>query len=161
VLGSKGNMPPRLALAYVYDIYVQLALEYKLHSLLAYQTNREGSKENQGKYSDDAGENRLIDHNDAGESFGAMQNATNVISLNRSPRAQQLNQMTFFISKSRSNKTGVAVVAKTNFAASQTHSNELGAIAYEGNRTKDNSIDQILSEFKNQTVPNEIIDQEH
>jgi hypothetical protein len=161
VIASKGNMPPRLSLEYVYDIYVQLALEYNFHSLLAFQTNREGSKENRGKYSDDSGENRLLDVDDAGESYGPMKNATNVISLNRSPRAAQLNQMTFFISKSRSNKTGMAVVAKTNFAAALTHSNELGAIAYEGNRTKDNSIDQILSEFKNQVIPAEAIDQEH
>jgi replicative DNA helicase len=160
-MAAKGNMPHRICVEYVYNIYIQLALEYKMHSLLAYQTNREASKENHGKYSDDAGENRLIGVDDAGEAFGPMKDATNVITLNRSPRAELLNQMTFFISKSRSNKTGVAVVAKTNFGAAQTHSNELGAISYVGTRTKDNSIEQILQEHKNEAVPLDLIEQEN
>lgn len=127
---SRGTTALRTSIEVVYDYYVQLALEYKFHALLAIQTNREGSKVNKGENT-----NRLLMMEDVAEAFGAMMIASNVITLNRSPRAQKEHWLTYFVAKSRSNQVGTAVVARTNFAASITHSDRLGAFGYLGTST--------------------------
>jgi replicative DNA helicase len=127
---SRGTNALRTSIEVVYDYYVQLALEYKFHALLAIQTNREGSKVNKGENT-----NRLLMMEDVAEAFGAMMIASNVITLNRSPRAQKENWLTYYVAKSRSTQVGTAVVARTNFAVSLTHADRLGAFGYVGTST--------------------------
>jgi replicative DNA helicase len=127
---SRGTVALRNSIEIVYDYYVQLALEYKFHALLAIQTNREGSKVNKGENT-----NRLLMMEDVAEAFGTMMIASNVITLNRSPRAKKENWMTFYVDKSRSKTTGTAVVARTNFGASMTHADKMGCFGYLGTST--------------------------
>jgi replicative DNA helicase len=147
---ARGALAMRNVIEIVYDFYVQLALEYGFHSLLAIQTNREGSKVNAGLKD----EGRLLMMEDVQEAWGPMTAASNVITLNRSPKAKKHNRMTLYVAKSRSSETGKAIVARTNFAHCLTHSNEMGAIGYDGEQTFDDSIDFLLndSNMRNQMV---------
>lgn len=114
---------------YVYNYFVQLALEYKFHCLLAIQSNRTGSKINQGQKGQ---EDRLLTPEDVNESYGPMQIATNVLTINRDPLSERTDFITYYIGKSRSGEKGWAVVCKSHFAHCITHSNSLGSTYYHG-----------------------------
>lgn len=137
----------------VYNYFVQLALEYDFHSLLAIQTNREGAKVNKGN----ADIRRLLMMEDVSESYGPMQLATNVISINRDPKAKAMNRLTYYIDKSRSNDTGWAIVCRTNYAHAITHSNKLGATYYRGASTMAQKIDDLLRDYTNKEIPFEVL----
>jgi replicative DNA helicase len=139
-LAQGGHMSKRNVDEIVYGYFVQLALEYGFHNLLAIQTNREGSKVNKGQKD----EHRLLVMEDVHESYGVMQEATNVITLNRDPVAKARQHMTFHIDKSRSSETGFAVVARTDFAKARTHHKDLGAIWYRGVATMADQVDDLL-----------------
>jgi hypothetical protein len=139
-LANGGHMSKRNVDEIVYGYFVQLALEYGFHNLLAIQTNREGSKVNKGQKD----EHRLLVMEDVHESYGVMQEATNVITLNRDPVAKARQHMTFHIDKSRSSETGFAVVARTDFGRARTHHNDLGAIWYRGVATMADQVDDLL-----------------
>lgn len=99
----------RLEEEYIYDQFVQLALELNCHCLLGVQTNREGFK----KSSKGSG---MVTVDDVSESFGIMRIATNVITVNRSDedKAQELVHM--YIAKSRSSKTEMVFSSHTDMA---------------------------------------------
>jgi hypothetical protein len=143
--GDKGNMPKRSLDEVVYDYFVQLALEYEWHSLLAIQSNREGARINKGQRG--GGSERLLTMEDVHESYGPMQMATNVWSVNRDAAAAAGHRLTFYIDKSRSSETGWAVVCRTNYACATTHSDELGATWYRGASTHSERLDQLLSQY--------------
>jgi len=102
---------------YVYDQFVNAGMQWRSHMVLPVQTNRDGYKANRG----DSSESRVIDQADAAGSFGIMQKADNVITLNRSPQEQKENYMRFYISKSRTQEAQTTFVTKTDFAKSRTH----------------------------------------
>lgn len=102
---------------YVYDQFVNAAMQWRTHAILPVQTNREGYKANRAGQS----EGRVIDQADAAGSFGIMQKADNVITLNRSPKEQAEGYMRFYISKSRTQGAQTTFVTKTEFAKSATH----------------------------------------
>lgn len=139
-LAAGGHMSKRNVDEIVYGYFVQLALEYGFHSLLAIQTNREGSKVNKGQKD----EHRLLVMEDVHESYGVMQEATNVITLNRDAVAKARAYMTFHIDKSRSSETGFAVCARTDFARARTHHAKLGSIWYRGVATLADQADDLL-----------------
>lgn len=148
---GKGNMPRREIDRVVYDYYVQLALEYGFHSLLAIQTNRDGSKINNGK------EDRLLTMEDVSESWGVMEMASNVISINRSPLAKARNRVTFYVAKSRSSETGTAVVCNSRYDCSLTHHEKFGATWYRDQRTMEDRIDDLLLQYKGQMIPESLL----
>lgn len=151
---ARGSLAMRNVLDIVYDFYVQLALEYGFHSLLAIQTNREGSKVNNGMNT-----NRLLMMEDVQEAWGPMTSASNVITLNRSPNAKKKNRMTFYVAKSRSSETGIAVVARTNFSKGLTHSEDFGAVGYVGTSTMEATIDTFLNDpnMNGQMIPANLV----
>lgn len=150
---AKGNLPRREIDRIVYDYYVQMALDNDFHSLVAIQTNREGSKINKQQNR----ETRLLTMEDASEAFGPMEMATNVITGNRSPRAQINNRMTFLVDKSRSSQKGLAVVAKTDFARAITHDDRLGGVWYRGYGTMDDQIDDLLKQYHGTAIPEHLV----
>lgn len=135
-----------------YGYFVQLALEYNSHCLLPVQSNRTGSKINKNVQAE---EKRLLLGEDVQESFGVIQQATNVITLNRDPLAEALGYMTFYIDKSRSNEKGFAVVCRTDYARATTHSDDLGAIWYRGLETITGRRDfsTLFDRYKGMAVP--------
>lgn len=151
IRNSKGNLEKRHEDNIVYDHFVQLALEFKAHSLLAIQANREGSRVNRGQ----KGESRLLTPEDVSEAFGPIQTATNIITINRDPTAQAKKMLTYYICKSRSSEVGFAVVCKTDFAKGVSHSDNLGATWYRGTArlTDSERMDDILSQHDRQEVP--------
>lgn len=140
VMAKGGQMNKRTLDEIVYGYYIQLALEYNFHALLAIQTNREGAKVNKGQKD----ERRLLVMEDVHESYGVMQEATNVITLNRDALSKARGRMTFHLDKSRSSETGFAVVARTDFAKAITHSNKLGSIWYRGVSTASDKVEEFL-----------------
>lgn len=128
---SKGRMDVRHKIDYIYQQYVQMALEHGWHSLVASQSNREGSKVN----SRTDGQTRLLGMEDNAEAWGPITTATNVFTINRSPEAQQKSRILFRNVKSRSSSTGVVVSATCDFGKCVSHSNDprFGALSYYGN----------------------------
>ncbi len=148
-----GNLAKRNSDEIVYDYFVSLALEYNFHSLLAIQTNRDGSKVNDHQR---GAESRLVGMEDVAESWGPMTIATNVISLNRDAQAESSNRLTWYICKSRSNYKGWAIVCRSNFANCITHSNELGATYYRSKSTMTEKIDYLLNQYAGQEIPKQL-----
>jgi hypothetical protein len=142
---QQGSMNKRNIDEIVYGYFIQLALEYNFHSLLAIQTNREGAKVNKGQRD----ERRLLVMEDVHESYGVMQEATNVITMNKDAVAKARKRMTYHIDKSRSSETGFAIVAKTDFARATTHSDDLGSIWYRGTSTLADQVDDLLANPEN------------
>ena len=135
-----------------YGYFVQLALEYGSHCLLPVQTNRTGSKINKNVQAE---EKRLLLGEDVQESFGVIQQATNVITLNRDPLAEALGYLTFYLDKSRSSEKGFAVVCKSDYARATTHSDELGSVWYRGMDTITNrrNFKDLFDKYKNSAIP--------
>lgn len=147
---SKGMMQKRNSDELVYNYFTQMALDYKCHCLVAIQTNREGSRINRGQK---GSEHRLVGMEDVMESFGAMTTATNVITLNRDPKAEAQQRQAYHIAKSRSNETGWTIVTKTNYGVSITHGAGLKATAYRGSSPMHEQIDQLLETHADQCLP--------
>jgi replicative DNA helicase len=138
----------------VYEYYVQLALEYKFHSLVAIQSNREGSRINSGHNDRGHGpsENRLLGMEDVAEAWGPMTSASNVITLNRSPAAKTRERITYYVAKSRSSATGAAVVAQSNFRTSLTHHPRWRSTLYYGTHTMEEHVDTLLDQHNGQAL---------
>lgn len=138
----------------VYNYFVQLALEYEFHCLTAIQTNREGSKVNQGhsKYGKKM-DSRLLTMEDVLESWGPMTSATNVISINRDQVAKARNRVTFFICKSRSSETDIAITCKSDYGACLSHHESNGCVWYKTGSTLGGRIDSLMDQYKNKEIP--------
>ena len=152
-LAKKGSLQKRNVDQVIYDNYVQLALEYNFHSLVAIQTNREGSKVS--KRTD--GNDRILQSEDVQESFGPIQQATNIITVNRSPWAEANNIITFGVAKCRNNQVGSAVIARSDFACSMSHSEEMGGMHYVGTKLIEEKFNVLFAEWRNQTIPGPLL----
>jgi replicative DNA helicase len=143
-LAYKGSLQKRNIDDIVYENYIQLALEYKFHSLLAIQTNREGSRINKGQNR----ERRILTVEDVQESFGPLQRVSNVLTLNRPPEYEDADFMILGVAKCRSNKKNTAILAKTRFRNCLAFSNDLGGYAWAGSKVPDNlsQLEKILKE---------------
>jgi hypothetical protein len=146
---SGGHMAPRHIMDTVYNYFVNLALEYNWHSLVAIQGNRDSSRVNRGQRE----EGRLLTPEDVSEAFGPMQTATNIISINRDPIAAGKDLLTYYISKSRSSETGWAFICKSNFKHAITHSNKLGAVGYRGSHSQIESAESYMQQYLNSVIP--------
>ena len=145
-----GRLEQRNQDAIVYDYFVQLGLKHRFHVLAAIQTNREGSKANR----DDT---RLLTMEDVRESWDTMTMATNVLTMNRDVNASNKNRVTFYIAKSRSSRIGRAVVCKSDYEASITHREDLGATWYYGTMSLSGHIDDFIERFRGKEIPNEAL----
>jgi hypothetical protein len=152
IQGSQGNLQYRHVLDIVYNRFVQLALEYNYHSVVAFQTNRNGSAINRNIHTE---EKRLLTMEDAAEAWGPMTTATNVISINRDERLMALRKIIFSICKSRSSEVGWAVACNTDFARAITHRDSLGAIYYRGSSTMGDKIESLMEQYLDKEVPME------
>jgi replicative DNA helicase len=149
-MGAGGRLEQRNQDAIVYDYFVQLGLKHRFHVLAAIQTNREGSKANR----DDS---RLLTMEDVRESWDTMTMATNVLTMNRDVNAANKNRVTFYIAKSRSSRIGRAVVCKSDYEASITHREDLGATWYYGTMSLSGHIDNFIERFKGTEISQEAL----
>lgn len=130
--------------SYIYRHFIAMANDIGWHTLLAIQSNREGAKINakiQGY------QKRLLIPQDVAESWPVMCMADNVISMNRDDLAEACEYLTFYVGKSRSNKKGVAVLAKSDYAHSRTHDDILGSTWYPGTSTMSDKVDALLQQY--------------
>jgi replicative DNA helicase len=139
---------------YVYNYFVQLALEYKFHSLLAIQSNRTGSKINRGQK---GFEERLLTPEDANESYGPCQIATNVVTINRGPLEEALGYVIYYICKSRSSDKGWAICCRTNFKNAITHSDSLGCTVYRGDVPLGDQMESLFVAHRGREIPRETL----
>lgn len=101
----------------VYDQYINLCIEHRFHGIFPAQTNREGYK-----ISKDATDLRLVDMDNVGGSFGIVQKADNVITLNRFTSLMgNASVMVFNIVKSRTAETGYRFGSVADFGINRTH----------------------------------------
>lgn len=152
-LAFRGTLQKRNIDQIIYNYFIQLGLEYKFHNLLPIQTNRDGSKVNKRF----GGVNRILVPEDVQDSFGPVQQANNILTINRSPLAEKLGIATLGIGKTRTNTKGKAIIFRTRFDICQTHSNELGGIGYTGTKTIEEKYENLEKQFKNQFVPEGIL----
>lgn len=135
---------------FVYNYFVQLALDLNFHSLVAIQANRTGAKINRGHK---GMEERLLVPEDVNEAYGPMQTATNVITINRPPWYETNGYVCFYVGKSRSNEKGWAVMCKSNYKNCITHSNGLGAIHYRGDVPLTDQVDTLFQKHSQNGKP--------
>lgn len=133
-MNAKGNYQQRQVMDICYEAFVQTALSHNWHSLVAVQTNREGSKKASGydgiQFSGKSREIRFLRNEDIAEAWGPITGATNVITVNRSPEAMMNKMVTYFIAKSRSSMTGIAVTCYEDYELAVTHNDDYGWISY-------------------------------
>lgn len=135
---------------FIYRQFVQLDLEEKFHGLLAAQENKEGAKANDN-------EERLTLPTDVAECWAIAMSATNILTINRGPRAQANSRVTYYLGKSRSSETGWAVTCKSDFGRAISHAPDMSAIAYRGTGTMNDKIEGLLKNYRNCDVPEGIL----
>lgn len=151
---AQGNLQRRQKDEYVYDYFSRLMSELDIHGLTAIQANREASRINRNEK---GREHRLLTLEDVSESFGPCQAATNVITENRSPEDIASHRIVYWLGKSRSSETDWAVVCRSDYAKSVTHSDELGATWYRGTGTMSDKAEALLRDYRGQAVPDHVL----
>ncbi len=118
----------RHGVKYCYNEFERLAQEYKWHQISPVQTNREGY--NRNKYREVADE--MLDAGDISESLGVAQDASNIISLNRSDKDAAMNRMYFKIVKTRGAPANSVIQTNTCFKIGLTHDQAIGHTIIKG-----------------------------
>lgn len=124
---------------YVYDQFVQIALQEKTHTLVAAQTNRDGSRANRAS-------DRFLTSEDIAECYGIIQIATNVVTLNRNDEDKAHNRITFYVSKSRASETGIAITCRSDYRCARTHHAGLGYVAQRSDIPIREEVELLLSQ---------------
>ncbi len=126
---------------YCYDQFQQLALEYNAHAISPVQSNREGLKQNANRKDDD-----FLDAGVINESLGIAQDASNIISLNRSLDDRKRHIMHYHVVKTRQGPTDITFTTNTNFSKGITHDEELGyqVKSNDNNHLQKERVEQIL-----------------
>ena len=150
-LAKHGKYEWRQQQDHIYRQFVQLALEEKFHCLVAAQTNREGSKVNRGV--SEHHPHRLLTPEDISEAYAIAMSATNILTLNRDPRAAAANRLTWLICKSRSSETGWAITCRSDYSRAVTHAPSLPATAYRGTGTMTDQIETFLKDYASRDIP--------
>lgn len=101
----------------VYDQYINLCIEHRFHGIFPAQTNREGYRK-----AKDSKDHELVDMDNVGGSFGIVQKADNVITLNRFVSLDGSHSVIVFnIVKSRNAETGTRYASVADLAVNRTH----------------------------------------
>ena len=107
------------------DVYFQFMTcmrEIKAHGIFPIQLNREGFKLGKGK------EDRFAGLGDVSQSFGVMQDADNVISINRFEKDKANNTIQFVVAKCRSSLNDYVFVSYADLPVCRTHHPSLKAM---------------------------------
>ena len=110
------QMETRDKLQFIYEEFHRVAMEFECHVLSPAQINREGYKSNKDR---DVGE--YLSSDNISEAFGIVQDADNVITLNRSDLDAKHNLMYINVDKTRNNKNKQVIMVNTDFAKAITH----------------------------------------
>lgn len=155
----------RHVLTYVYDQFVGLALEYNMHSLLAFQTNREGhaaSMSASKRLCEHCRRNpvqaRWINETDCGEAWAPMENVANVISLNRDKEMERMGLTAYYFAKTKSSQAkGWVVACRGDYGAATTHAPDLGATSFQGEFVPAERLSGWIDSYKDGTVPDAVV----
>ena len=143
-LAAKGQLTKRERVGVVYGHFVDLDGELGMHGFFPQQVNREANRINRGTHKDQ--ETRLLDKEDASESFEPVMRATNIITLNRTPYHESVNMVLYKICKSRSGETGDVIVCQSDYAKTRTHGFGMKVTKYkDGTTSADKAIQLLLN----------------
>lgn len=145
--GSQGFLPHHIELGYVYDYFVQMAIEFKWHCLVAVQTNREGYKTN--NRNTNAETSRLLTIDDVADAYIISNLVTNFLSINRDPVSAKKDRVTFYLCKSKNSATGRAITCKSRYGCRVTHDDNLGCVGYDDSIMFGEEIDLVLNDKSN------------
>jgi hypothetical protein len=147
---KSGLMQDRIAIKTVYEYLLHLAQELDVHMLTAQQVNREGAKVMKRQ---DGRKQRLLVAEDAEESYGPMQKADNVISINRDDHAARNDYITLYVCKNRDGEGGHAVMCDSRYNYSVAFHNQLRSAWYWGTSTRADKVMSLLSSHRGQQIP--------
>lgn len=133
----KNSKDKRHSLAYIYEQFQQLALEFNMHAISPVQINRSGVKRNQERKDDED----FIKGADVAEAHQILQDASNVFVLNRSTEDEKKNRMFIYIDKSRSSEKNFAVKLNTDFTKCLLIDPQLGQSLIQEGSSRSNSDD--------------------
>lgn len=148
--------------AYVYQQLIGLAQELSAHSILPIQTNRTGnniaravsSNESNGKQS----KPRWIKSGEVSEVFNPIQDAANVISLNRPPELANSNITVYHLEKTKSSKfRGFSVACASNFDYGLAHAPDWNACSFLSDWEEASDLKVWIDKFKGQAVPSHLL----
>jgi replicative DNA helicase len=112
-VGSKDQLY-RVSVGNAYDAFNPLSIELDVCVIYAIQTNRSGSRQNNGSVDND----KLLSVDEADESFSIIQTSAAVISLNRSPEDRKLDILRLCVVKSRNSETDITVNTRASYKTS-------------------------------------------
>ena len=116
---------------YVYDQFVQLALQHKNHVILPLQVNRGGAsllKENSSGKSEVY---KYVTESDVAGAFNVMHRADNIITINSSPTDKKHGVIRYFIAKARSARTNKVFAVKADLGRSTTHKEKSQGVVFD------------------------------
>ena len=145
--GNHGLLPHYVEKGQVYDYFVQMAIEFDWHCLVAVQTNREGYKTNNRNA--DYNNSRLLTIDDVADAYVISNVVTNFWSINRDPISAAGNRVTYYICKSKNSATGLAIICRSAYGARVTHDENMGAIGYNDTMVFGPEIENILGKKEN------------
>lgn len=102
------NDPLRTRRGKIYNAFMQLSIEERVHCLLAGQGNRESSRASREG-------DRMVTYDDSSESFDVIMHVNNVITINRSKHLRAAGRTIFYVDKVRNAPGKMAINCKSQF----------------------------------------------
>ena len=116
---------------FVYDQFVQLALQHKNHVILPLQVNRGGASLLKENSSGKAEIFKYVTESDVAGAFNVMHRADNIITINASPTDKKHGVIRFFIAKARSSRTNKVFTVRADLGRSTTHKERSQCIVFD------------------------------
>lgn len=104
----------RVSIGNIYDAFNPLSIEMDANVIYAIQTNRSGSRQNNGSVPSA----NLLSSDEADESFSIVQTSAAIITLNRSPEDKKNDILRICVVKSRNSEVDVTVNTRTSYKTS-------------------------------------------
>ena len=141
----KGFKEFRHSTKYVYEQLQNVALEFDMHAISPVQSNRIGLQQNAHR----KGDEEMLGAEFMNESIGIAQDASNIISINRSVEDRAKNIMHLHIAKTRQGPTDRTFTFTTDFSRGITHDESLGYVSKgQENHLQKERVDQILGKHE-------------
>lgn len=147
--------------AYVYQQLIGLAQELNMHAILPIQINRAGNNVARAmsvEHGDKKQRLRWIKSCDVSEVFNPIQDAANVISLNRPPDLANNDIVVFHLEKTKSSKfRGYSVACKSNFDYSLSHAPDWNSCSFLSDWAEADELKSWLVKYNNTGVPQHLL----
>lgn len=148
---ARGNMQERNLRHHIYLQFNLISGECGFHTIVAYQSNREGAKATKGR--SERSRRRLLVREDMEEAWGPAETAPNIVTITRDDDMMHNGHVIFLVDKSRTGPTGFAAVCRSRYDACITHDDALGVTYYAGTESYTPHLEVMLQQYPDQQVP--------